>query len=299
MQRNISWLSLCLAGGLTVLGCGSDGDRDDATDAAADAAANTPDAASGTDGSTAKLDAAADTATVQDTGAAGDTKQDAGTTTDTITTNDATVSVDLGPVTDGAVSAAMTFFVTSRTGGGNLAGLTGADAICKTLATAVGQGSKNWVAYLSTTTPAVNAKDRIGEGPWYNAAGVKIADTSAELHMANPPKWPQDDTSIALTEKGERVQGRRDSSDAKPNEHDVITGTNPDGTAHAANCSNWTSDATTVKAWVGHLDRRAQNVGERIEWNGTHESGGCAPGRATTGIGSGGGSGRFYCFVKN
>jgi hypothetical protein len=191
----------------------------------------------------------------------------------------------------------MTFFITSRTGDGNLGGLTGADTICNTLAAAAGVGNKQWFAYLSTTTPLVHAKERIGEGPWYNAAGVKIADTNAELHNDNQVLWPQNDPSIALDERGRRVPGREDP-EIPPNEHDIITGTNKDGTAHPDNCNNWTDGTAAFKAMVGHHDRRAQVVGMRIEWNGAHTTSGCAAGTGSGGIGSGGGAGRFYCFAK-
>jgi hypothetical protein len=192
-------------------------------------------------------------------------------------------------------SPLMSFFVTSRTGSGNLGGLPGADAICEQLAAAVGQGDKTWVAYLSTTNPMESARDRIGEGPWYNAAGVKIAETSAELHQLHPPLWPVNDRSIALTERGERVPGPEDRP--TPNEHDIITGTNLDGTPHMDNCNNWTSEGPEHKARVGHHDRRGPMIDQRNEWNGSHESAGCAASR-TGGIGSGGGAGRFYCFAK-
>ena len=157
-----------------------------------------------------------------------------------------------------AQSANMTFFVTS-TGignGGNLGGLAGADNHCQTLAQAAGVGAKTWRAYLSTQAadgkPAVNARDRIGKGPWQNSKGVVIAKDVADLHGADNNLTKQ----TALTEKGDVINGFGD----KPNRHDVLTGSQPDGTAFAAGedrtCKNWTS-STQGSAMLGHADRKA------------------------------------------
>ena len=154
-----------------------------------------------------------------------------------------------------AQSANTSFFVTS-TGignGGNLGGLAGADNHCQTLAQAAGAGAKTWRAYLSTQAadgkPAVNARDRIGKGPWQNAKGVVIAKDVAELHGANNLT-----KQTALSEKGDVINGRGDT----PNRHDVLTGSQPDGTAFAAGddrtCKNWTS-STQGAAMLGHSDR--------------------------------------------
>src|SRR6202022_3522562 len=153
-----------------------------------------------------------------------------------------------------AQSADTSFFVTS-TGignGANLGGLAGADNYCQTLAQAAGAGAKTWRAYLSTQAadgqPAVNARDRIGKGPWQNSKGVVIAKDVAELHSGN-----NINKQTALTEKGEVVNGYGD----KPNRHDILTGWQPDGTAFAAaddrTCKNWTS-STQGAALVGHTD---------------------------------------------
>ena len=154
-----------------------------------------------------------------------------------------------------AQSADTTFFVTS-TGignGANLGGLAGADNYCQTLAQAAGAGAKTWRAYLSTQAadgkPAVNARDRIGKGPWQNSKGVVIAKDVAELHGANNLT-----KQTALSEKGDVINGRGDT----PNRHDVLTGSQADGTAFPAGddrtCKNWTS-STQGAAMLGHSDR--------------------------------------------
>lgn len=154
-----------------------------------------------------------------------------------------------------AQSANTTFFVTSAGpgNGANLGGLEGADSQCQKLAQAAGAGGKTWHAYLSTQVadgkPAVNARDRIGKGPWQNAKGTVIAKDVAELHGTNNLT-----KQTALNEKGEVINGRGDT----PNRHDVLTGSQPDGTAFAAGddrtCKNWTS-STQGSAMVGHSDR--------------------------------------------
>jgi hypothetical protein len=199
-----------------------------------------------------------------------------------------------------AQGAATTFFVTG-TGignGGNLGGLAGADNYCQTLAQASGAGSKTWRAYLSTQAadgkPAENARDRIGKGPWQNAKGVVIAKDVGDLHGANNLT-----KQTALSEKGEVINGRGDT----PNRHDVLTGSQPDGTAFAAGddrtCKNWTS-STQGSAMVGHSDR----VGLRDDdasksWNSSHPSRGPDGGCSQNDLKSTGGDGLFYCFAAN
>ena len=156
-----------------------------------------------------------------------------------------------------AQSADTSFFLTSNGigNGGNLGGLAGADNHCQTLAQAAGAGAKTWRAYLSTQAadgaPAVNARDRIGKGPWKNAKGAVVAKDVAELHSANNNLTKQ----TALSEKGEVINGAGDT----PNRHDVLTGSQADGTAFAAGedrtCKNWTS-STQGAAMVGHFDRK-------------------------------------------
>jgi hypothetical protein len=197
---------------------------------------------------------------------------------------------------------AMTFFITSNGSGngGNLGGLEGADAHCARLAEAAGSPGKTWRAYLSTQgANAVNAKDRIGRGPWQNAKGTVIAKSVDDLHgdanMINKEN--------GLSEKGEAINGRGDT----PNRHDILTGSQADGTAFAAGedrtCNNWTS-STNGAAMVGHHDR----VGLRDDapsksWNSSHPSRGpqTAPteGCAQASLRGTGGDGLFYCFATN
>jgi hypothetical protein len=181
----------------------------------------------------------------------------------------------------------MSFFVTSTNPGkgGDLGGLAGADAYCKALATAVGVGSKTWRAYLSTTT--VDARDRIGNGPWYNATGVKIAANIAELHGDNNKITAE----TALTEKGTApnyVGG------PEPLQHDMLTGTNADGTAAAQNCNNWTDGSAESQAMLGHADRRGRTSGVN-SWSAVHPSLGCSLAKlARTGS-----AGLYYCFAAD
>src|SRR5213079_800043 len=159
-----------------------------------------------------------------------------------------------------AQAADTSFFVTSVGigNGGNLGGLAGADNYCQTLAQAAGAGAKTFHAYLSNQAadgkPAVNARDRIGKGPWQNAKGVIIAKDVAELHGENNLT-----KQTALNEKGEIVNGLGDN----PNMHDILTGTQPDGTAFAPEgdktCGNWTKDGAEGSAIVGHSDRTGLN----------------------------------------
>jgi hypothetical protein len=197
-----------------------------------------------------------------------------------------------------AASANMTFFVTSvgSAKGADLGGLEGADRHCQTLAQAAGAGTKTWRAYLSTQSvggaTAVNARDRIGTGPWLNAKGVVIAKDVAELHGTNAIS-----KQTALTERGEVVNGRGDS----PNTHDILTGSQPDGTAFAGaqdqTCGNWTKSGTEGAVMVGHHDRMGLDEQPPAKsWNSSHPSrGGCSQ-DALKGTG---GAGLFYCFATN
>ena len=200
-----------------------------------------------------------------------------------------------------AQQAGMTFFVTSNGigNGGNLGGLAGADNHCQTLAQAAGAGAKTWLAYLSTQPadgkPAINAKDRIGKGPWTNAKGAAIAKDVDDLHSANNQLTKQ----TALSEKGDVINGRGDT----PNRHDVLTGSQADGTAFAAGddrtCKNWTS-STQGAAMVGHSDRiglRDDDVSK--SWNTSHPSRGNDGGCSQTDLRGTGGDGLFYCFAAN
>jgi hypothetical protein len=199
-----------------------------------------------------------------------------------------------------AQSAATSFFLTG-TGignGGNLGGLAGADNYCQQLAQAAGAGAKTWRAYLSTQAadgkPAVNARDRIGQGPWQNSKGVVVAKDVAELHGANNLT-----KQTALSEKGDVINGRGDT----PNRHDVLTGSQADGTAFAAGddrtCKNWTS-STQGSAMVGHSDRIGLRDDDASKsWNSSHPSRGPDGGCSQADLKSTGGDALFYCFAAN
>src|SRR5664280_1995415 len=202
-----------------------------------------------------------------------------------------------------AQSADTTFFLTS-TGignGGNLGGLAGADNYCQTLAQAAGanaSGVKTWRAYLSTQPadgkPAVNARDRIGKGPWQNSKGVVIAKDVAELHGANNLT-----KQTALSEKGDVINGRGDT----PNRHDALTGSQADGTAFPAEadrtCKNWTS-STQGAAMLGHIDRLGLREDDASHsWNSSHPSRGPDGGCSQADLRSTGGDGLLYCFAAN
>mgnify|MGYP001333532071 CR=1 FL=1 len=196
-----------------------------------------------------------------------------------------------------AQQSEMSFFVTSAGPGkgADLGGLAGADRHCQTLAAAAGAGHKTWRAYLSTQGDgAVNARDRIGRGPWKNAKGVVIATDVADLHGDNKIT-----KETALTEKGDVVKGRGDS----PNMHDILTGSRPDGTAFPAGedrtCGNWTKSGKG-SAMVGHSDR----IGLRDDapsksWNSSHPSRGSDGGCSQADLRSTGGAGLLYCFAAN
>ncbi|WP_315721018.1 MULTISPECIES: lectin [unclassified Bradyrhizobium] len=200
-----------------------------------------------------------------------------------------------------AQGADMSFFLTSNGpgNGGNLGGLAGADKHCQSLAQAAGAGAKTWRAYLSTQAadgqPAVNARDRIGKGPWQNAKGVVVAKDVADLHGASNNLTKQ----TALSEKGEVINGRGDT----PNRHDVLTGSQADGTAFAAGedrtCRNWTS-STQGAAMVGHSDRIGLRDDEPSKsWNTSHPSRGPDGGCSQADLKSTGGDGLLYCFAAN
>jgi hypothetical protein len=192
----------------------------------------------------------------------------------------------------------MTFFVTSvgKGDGANYGGLEGADAYCNTLAKQAGSKHDNWKAYLSTRpvnndTPGVNARERIGKGPWHNAKGVMIARNVADLHSDKNKLTKQ----TALTEKGEPVKGRGDT----PNEHDILTGSDPQGMHSTAGgdttCGNWTKNGEG-SAIVGHADRAGLNDFWYSKlWNSSHGSRGCSQ----ENLKASGGAGLLYCFVAN
>lgn len=197
-----------------------------------------------------------------------------------------------------AQQSAMSFFVTSAGPGkgADLGGLAGADAHCQALAGTAGAGAgKTWRAYLSTQgAGAVNARDRIGKGPWVNAKGVTIAKDVAELHGTNNLT-----KQTALSEKGDLINGRGDT----PNRHDILTGSQADGTAFPPDkdmtCKNWTS-STEGTAMVGHHDRQGLNTEPlSLSWNSSHTTRGPGGGCAKTDLPTTGGDGLFYCFAAN
>ena len=197
-----------------------------------------------------------------------------------------------------AQQSQMSFFVTSvGVGkGADLGGLAGADAHCQQLAAAVGAGAKTWHAYLSTQgAGAVDARDRIGKGPWQNAKGLVIATSVEDLHSANNKLSKENN----LSEKGEVINGRGD----KPNRHDILTGTQPNGTAFPPDkdmtCKNYTS-STQGAVMLGHNDRMGLRDDEASHsWNSSHPSRGNDGGCSQADLRSTGGDGLLYCFAVN
>jgi hypothetical protein len=193
----------------------------------------------------------------------------------------------------------MSYFVTSvgKGDGANLGGLAGADAYCQTLATAAGRGGVTWHAYLSSQGPgAVNARDRIGNGPWYNARGGRVSMSVAELHGDTIEQARIGNAlgkQLSLTEKNMVVNGVGDT----PNQHDILTGSTPDGRAYTDSadhtCSNYTSNADgRGSVQLGHSDKQG---GNNSSWNSSHPSRGCSqPNLVATG-----GAGLLYCFAVN
>ena len=201
---------------------------------------------------------------------------------------------DNGPTSPSA--PALTFFVTSVTSvTGNLGGVTGADATCQRLATAAGQGQRTWRAYLSVERDPSNAnqnthaRNRIGTGPWYNASLQLVANNVTELHARSG------DAALFIDERGQRINGQWTGSPS-PVEHDILTGSNADGTVIAGmTCSDWTSDSASVSAQVGHSDGMGPNqstAGALASWNSAHANQNCANTAPR------GGAGRFYCFAR-
>jgi hypothetical protein len=191
----------------------------------------------------------------------------------------------------------MTFFVSSAGSGNgaNLGGIAGADAHCQSLAKAAGSTLTNWHAYLSTTEPGgtegVNARDRIGRGPWHNAKGEMIAKNLDDLHSSAHKVSKQ----TALTEKGETVPGRGDAV----NQHDILTGSDPNGMFSTAGgdttCGNWTKNGEG-SAIVGHHDLQGLKDSRHMKsWNSSHGSRGCSQDQ----LKASGGAGQIYCFAAN
>lgn len=195
----------------------------------------------------------------------------------------------------------MTFFVTS-TGlgkGADLGGVEGADAYCQRLATGAGAGAKTWRAYLSTQAtdgkPAINARERIGKGPWQNFKGVTVASSVDDLHGPGNKMGME----VSLTERGQKLPG----VGWAPNVHDVLTGSTMEGRAFPAGedrtCGNWTSSAKG-SAMLGHIDRVGlSDTVEARSWNASHGSRGADGGCSQNDLRSTGGAGLFYCFAAN
>lgn len=198
-----------------------------------------------------------------------------------------------GPTTPSGPAAS--FFVTSqRSVTGNLGGLSGADATCQRLASAVGHGGRTWRAYLSVERNAAignqvtHARDRIGSGPWHNVNLQLIANNVTELHSRSG------DASLFLDERGQRINGQWTGSPG-PIEHDILTGSNADGTlASGRTCADWTSDSASLSTLVGHSDGMGpgqSTAGTLSSWNSAHANENCANTAPR------GGAGRFYCFA--
>jgi hypothetical protein len=192
----------------------------------------------------------------------------------------------------------MSFFVTSvgKGDGANYGGLAGADAFCQSMAAAAGRGSSTWHAYLSTQGPgAVNARDRIGSGPWYNQRGARIAMNVGELHGDTLDQARLGNAlgkQISMTEKGTIVNGVGDT----PNQHDILTGSQPDGRGYTDGmdhtCNNYTSTDARGSVQLGHVDKQGGGNGS---WNSSHASRGCSQ----MNLVSTGGAGLLYCFATN
>jgi hypothetical protein len=197
----------------------------------------------------------------------------------------------------GGPQGPMSFFITSvgKGDGANYGGLAGADAYCQQLAQTAGRGAATWHAYLSTQGPgAVNARDRIGNGPWFNQRGQRVAQNVGELHGDTIEQARLGNAlgkQISLTEKGGIVNGVGDM----PNQHDILTGSMPDGRTYTDGmdhtCNNWTSDSTGT-AQLGHADKQGGGNGS---WNSAHPSRGCSQQNLV----STGGAGLLYCFAVN
>jgi hypothetical protein len=196
----------------------------------------------------------------------------------------------------GPLAPNISFFVTSTTSvTGNLGGLAGADSTCQRLAAAIGQSGRTWRAYLSVERDASNnnqvthARDRIGTGPWYNVNLVLVANNLTELHSRTG------DANVFVDERGQRINGQWTGSPA-PVEHDILTGSNADGTLLAGmTCGDWTSDSPALAAQIGHSDGMGPNQNTAAplsSWNSAHANQNCANTAPR------GGAGRFYCFAR-
>lgn len=206
---------------------------------------------------------------------------------------------DAGTDDDAGASSSLGFFVTSQTSTtGNLGGIDGADDTCAELAAAVGAGDRTWAAYLSAGTDdgTINARERIGSGPWYNANGLLVASDLEALHSLTG------DPDIFVDENGDPINGQWNSDTADSNEHDILTGSTAEGMLMVGDdgedrtCQGWTSESADDMARVGHSDGLGPNMNSDAplnSWNSVHESGSCAD------TSQFGGAGRFYCFAAD
>jgi hypothetical protein len=197
----------------------------------------------------------------------------------------------------------LSFFVTSSTHDGNLGGIEGADEICQDLADAVGAGDKTWVAYLSAENGGnpIHARERIGDGPWYNADGVLLANDLTALHALTG------NADLFITETGEKVPGQWNGANGMngtpANEHDIMTGSDSQGMLllddTVTTCADWTSNTLTPGPQVGHTDGMGPGMDTTMarftSWNGGHAAQGCS----SSDLAARGGAGRFYCFATN
>ncbi len=265
-------------GVLLVSGCGDDGGRGDEGAGSSSSSTGTPStgdpSTTGVEGSTGSSSTGTSETTTG--GAETTSSTDPGTTAGSEEGGSSTT-------TSTGACEGMSFFATSEgsgKAGGNLGGLDGADATCQSLADAVGQGECTWRAYLSTSTE--DARDRIGTGPWQNFAGDVIAESVEALHADG---LSNGDPQYVLDENGSEVPG---------NEHDILTGSNEDGTyLQDSTCLDWTSDSSEDIAQLGHSDIPG-NPNFSPSWNVAHLSNGCAP----QNLQGTGGSGRLYCFAQ-
>ena len=266
-----------------------------------DDSASTSDTAAETDATGGTTEASATAVTTGDDGTEGTTAGSGASTTtsastttgDPGTTSAATDPTDATTTTTGLSDPLMTFFVSSDTHPtGNLGGLAGADKRCQTLADAVGAGDRTWRAYLSAEKgdgdQPVHARDRIGQGPWHNAALELVAANLDELHALDG------DHALFLDENGGMVNGQWADSPT-PNEHDILTGSDRDGMLLSGlTCADWTSEDAALLAQVGHSDGLGPMMSDAEQyrpWNSVHESGGCNDTAPK------GGAGKIYCFA--
>jgi hypothetical protein len=217
----------------------------------------------------------------------GGTRDSGGSTADSGGGTDGGGGSDSGG-SDSGMRSTLSFFITSvgLGDGANLGGLDGADAHCQMLAEAVGAGDRMWRAYLSNSDPEINARDRIGTGPWLNADGEMIAADVAELHGENNLNG-----MTGLTEAGDTVNGVGDD----PNQHDILTGSTAEGMADpGSTCMNWTGN-DEGNARLGHHDRMGGSPATGMSWNSAHDSRGCSQ----SDLEGTGGAGLFYCFAAD